>query len=216
MYETNACVLFIDLDEPLYQLLVVYRLMYPECVVRTSFQIFRSMQYPFLLLLHKCRNDHGRLVNELYIYFQTVAGMLSNPILHWRMQGRHPLLPQLPADRGEIQPYVGVPGSSGRGHEVNPPTMLTAVANTVDNGMGVGGGVKPLWRFDFSWILYRIIFIWKVDKGYFPPKIPFEKENKKTFILLHSFISYIHYVYAIILEYDYILKRKTEFWKIHA
>lgn len=55
------------------------------------------------------------------------------------MQGRHPLLPQLPADRGEIQPYVGVPGSSGRGHEVNPPTMLTAVANTVDNGMGVGG-----------------------------------------------------------------------------
>ena len=54
------------------------------------------------------------------------------------MQGRRPLLPQLPADRGEIQPYVGVLWSLWEGSRSEPPTMLTAVANTVDNGMGVG------------------------------------------------------------------------------
>lgn len=77
------------------------------------------------------------------------------------MQGRHPLLPQLPADRGEIQPYVGVPGSSGRGHEVNPPTMLTAVANTVDNGMGVGGVGLSLYDALISAEFYIVSFLYE-------------------------------------------------------
>lgn len=110
---------------------------------------------------------------------------------------------------GKFNRMQGSSGASGRGHEVNPPTMLTAVANTVDNGMGVG---LSLYDALISAEFYIVSFLYeKQTKGIFSPKIPFEKENKKTFILLHSFISYIHYVYAIILEYDYILIRKTEF-----
>lgn len=41
-----------------------------------------------------------------------MAWLLSDSILHWRMQGRHPLLSQLSPDRRQIQPDVEAPPES--------------------------------------------------------------------------------------------------------